>query len=74
MHTLAPPVVYLGSKTNVHFDPKNTMSVIKGLLSDELPWINVKIAGALLDFEDQVDFDVTVNNYARKSVPAIAGD
>jgi hypothetical protein len=52
MQTLAPPVVYMGSKVTLHFNPKNTMSVIKGLLSDELPWINVKIGGALVDFDE----------------------
>jgi hypothetical protein len=52
MHTLQPPIVYMGSKVSLHFDPKNTMSVIRGLLSDELPWINVKIGGALVDFEE----------------------
>jgi len=60
MHTLAPPVVYMGSQVTLHFDPKYTMSVIKGLLSDELPWINVKIDGALLDFDEQADFDTEV--------------
>jgi len=52
MYTLAPPVVYYGSKTTLYFDPKGTMSVIKGLLSDELPWVNVKVGGALLDFDE----------------------
>jgi len=74
MHTLSPPVVYMGSKVSLQFDPKNTMSVIKGLLSDELPWINVKIGGALVDFEEQADFDITVNNYARQNIQALVGD
>ena len=52
MQTLAPPVVYYGSKTTLHFDPKGIMHQISGLLSDELPWINVKIGGALVDFDE----------------------
>lgn len=74
MYTLAPPVVYYGSKTTLYFDPKSTMSHIKGLLSDELPWINVKINGALLDFDEQADFDISINSWNRNGIQALVGD
>jgi hypothetical protein len=74
MYTLAPPVVYYGSKTTLYFDPKGTMSVIKGLLSDELPWINVKVGGALLDFDEQADFDISISDWRLNGINAIVGD
>ena len=74
MHTLSPPVVYFGSKTSLMFDPKVTMAVIKGLLSDELPWINVKVGNALLDFDEQADFDIRINGWNRNIIHALVGD
>ena len=74
MYYLSPPVVYFGSQTSLTFDPKGTMGVITGLLSDELPWINVKIGGALLDFDEQADFDIAINNWNVNIISAIVGD
>jgi len=59
---------------SLQFDPKGVTSIIKGLLSDELPWINVKINGALLDFDEQADFDISVSSWTRNVIKAITGD
>jgi hypothetical protein len=58
MYGLAPPVVYEGSETIIYFDPKSTTNLVPtdDLLADEMPFINAKIGGSLMDFEDSVDF------------------
>ena len=48
-------MVYYESTTYVWFDPKNTVDLIQDLDSDEYPFINVKLGGSLLDFENEVD-------------------
>jgi hypothetical protein len=49
--------MYYESLTQINFDPKNTMNLIKDLKSDELPFINTKVDKSLLDFEFHVDYD-----------------
>jgi len=46
----------------VWFNPKNTMTLIEDLDGDELPFINAKIGGNLIDFEDRVDSDTIFSN------------
>jgi hypothetical protein len=74
VYELAPPVVYHNSETLVYFDPKSTMSLIQDLESDEMPFINVKIGGVLMDFENSVDFDFTPYHYSRNNVKGRVGD
>jgi len=57
IHELAPPVVYFESETYLWFDPKSTTNLIVDLPSDDLPFINSKIGGSMIDFEFNVDFD-----------------
>lgn len=56
LYYLSPPVVYYNSLTELWFDPKSTPNLIRDLTSDELPFINAKIGGGLLDFEDHQDY------------------
>lgn len=60
-----PPVVYYDSYTNIWYDPKSVNNLIADLETDELPFINAKIGGALLDFEFTLDYDMTIHNYYR---------
>jgi hypothetical protein len=48
---LSPPVVYDEVITEMWFDPKSTMSQIKNLKIDEMPFVNMEIGGSKLDFE-----------------------
>jgi hypothetical protein len=63
MFYLAPRVTYYESFTEVWFNPGSTLSLIKELDNDELPFINAKIGGNLIDFEFNVDFDTKFNNW-----------
>ena len=60
---ISPRVTYFESMTEVWFNPMNTMTLIKDLDGDELPFINAKIGGNLIDFEDQVTADTTFANW-----------
>jgi len=65
VYYLSPPVVYYESYTEVWFDPKSTMNLIQDLDSDELPFINTKVGGSLLDFEFSVDHETTYSGWSR---------
>jgi len=52
IYHIAPRVTYYESETEVWFDPASTMSLIKDLETDELPFINAKIGDNLIDFEN----------------------
>ena len=63
VYTLQPPVVYYESMTELWFDPKYTTVLIDDLLSDEMPFINAKVGGSLMDFEFNVDDETTFSGY-----------
>jgi hypothetical protein len=71
---LNPPVVYYDAMVTIGFDPKDTTNVIQDLLSDELPFINFKIGGSLVDFEANVDSDVSLSHWALNSMKGKVGD
>jgi len=66
IHYLNPPVVYQDATTELWFDPKSTMNLITDLQMDQKPFINARIHGALLDFEDTVEH-TTLFSYWRKN-------
>jgi hypothetical protein len=68
LYYLNPPVVYSGIWTDFWFNPYNTMSLIKDLNSDDLPFVNAKIGDALVDFEDTVSFDTKFLSYNRNRI------
>ena len=55
IYYISPRITYFSSFTSVIFNPKNTMNLIKDLDSDEYPFINAKIGGNIIDFEESVD-------------------
>jgi hypothetical protein len=65
IYELSPPVVYHNAEALVYFDPKSTTSLIKDLESDEMAFINVKIGGVLMDFEDSVTSTRGYSHYYR---------
>ena len=65
---ISPRITYFESITNVWFNPANTMTLIKDLEDDELPFINARIGGNLIDFENRVDSNTTFSNNALNSV------
>jgi hypothetical protein len=63
VHYLSPPVVYQGSKTQVWFDAKDAYRLVEDLQEDEMYFINAKIGGFALDFEETVAFDDSIGGY-----------
>jgi len=74
LHYLNPPVVYSDMLVEVHFDPKSTTNLIESLATDEMPFINTKIAGALMDFEDHVESTVYFSHWWENTVRGYVGD
>jgi hypothetical protein len=63
IHYISPPVVYNEAWTDLWFDPKSTHSLIQDLSSDEMYFINARISGALIDFEDTVSHETTFRHW-----------
>lgn len=63
MHYISPPTIYYESWTQLWFDPKNTFYLIEDLQDDEMHFINAKIGGILLDFEETVASDDSYQGY-----------
>jgi hypothetical protein len=57
-----------------NFDPKATTNTMADLRSDELPFINAKIGGALVDFEENVDSSVYIAHWTINSLMGKVGD
>jgi hypothetical protein len=74
VYGLEPPVVYFGSTTNLWFDPKGTMGLIVDLIEEQKPFINAKVGGALIDFDDFVTFETTYGAWVRNYATGIVGD
>jgi hypothetical protein len=68
IHYISPPVIYNEAWTEVWFDPKSTTSLIQDLSSDEMPFINTRISGALIDFEDTVDHETYFSHWNKNRV------
>ena len=68
LYYLSPPVVYEGAVVDFWFNPKNIMSLLKDLPTDDLPFINMKIGDALVDFEGYVDSTTTFSSQNRNRV------
>lgn len=65
---LNPPVVYKDALTEFHFNPKNIANLIKDVASDDLPFVNAKINGALVDFEDFVNNTLKIQSWRPNMV------
>jgi hypothetical protein len=56
------------------FDPRNTMSLIRELSSDDYPFINARIGKALIDFEGEMDFETSFRAYQKNGVSGHLGE
>jgi hypothetical protein len=65
---LAPRVTYYEAYTELWFDPASTMGLIEDLATDELPFINAKVGGNLLDFEFGADSTSYFSAYSKNRV------
>lgn len=74
LHYITPQVVYFDSMTEVNFDAKNIMHLIRDLKAEEKPFINTKIAGSLLDFEFEVDADQRIYSHGHNRLAGRVGD
>jgi len=71
---IAPRVTYYESYTELWFDPASTMGLIEDLDTDELPFINAKVGGNLLDFEDTADSESRFSAYSKNRVRGQVGE
>ena len=60
VYGLQPPVVYHLGETDLWFDARKVPHLIRDLKSDELPYINIKIDGRLVDQEGFVSYETDV--------------
>jgi len=60
--------------TEVVFNPKSIMSLIKDLASDELPFINTRVSGNTIDFEFNVDSDTRIHGWTNNNAMGQVGD
>jgi hypothetical protein len=74
LHYINPPVVFYDSETEFVFDPKSTTNTIADLKSDELPFINAKIGGALVDFSENVDYQIGLRHWTKNFLKGRVGD
>lgn len=51
LYYLQPRITYFESTTQLFFNPASTLQLVKDLDTDEIPFINAKIGGNLIDFE-----------------------
>ena len=58
----------------LNFDPKSTTSLIEDLASDEMAFINAKIEGSRIDFEDTVSFENRYSHWWENAVRGYVGD
>lgn len=74
IHHLSPAVIYYEAYTEVWFDPKETLNVIRDLKSDEMAFVNTEIAGSKLDFEFMVDYETRFSNWNDNNVMGRVGE
>jgi hypothetical protein len=74
MYYLQPRVTYYESWTEVYFNPAATQALIEDLDSDELPFINAKIGGNLIDFEFGEDSLTSFNAWSLNSARGQIGE
>ena len=71
---LNPPVIYLDSMAEVVFNPKSIMNLISDLASDELPFINTRVAGNMIDFEFNIDSETHFSGWSNNNALGQVGD
>ena len=74
IYYLSPPVTYYDSWTEVYFDPMNVPGLITNLDSDELQFINTKVGGNLLDFEQTLSNENKFYGYVKNHVRGQVGE
>ena len=60
--------------TEMWFDPKSTMHLITDLAREDMPFINARIHGALLDFEGNVESTTWFRFWYKSRVTAQVGE
>jgi len=71
---MMPKVMYFESYTEVWFDPKYTNELIQDLEFDEKMFINTKVGGSLLDFEEFVTHETTYSSYTQNRARGQVGE
>jgi len=71
---ISPRVVYNTAKTEIWFDPRSTPGVIQDLTQEDMPFINARIGGALIDFEDSVTFETSFSHWNKNRVRGEVGE
>jgi hypothetical protein len=71
---ISPRVIYNTAMTEIWFDPRSTPGIIKGLSEEDMYFINARISGALVDFEDNVDYTTTFSHWNKNRVRGEVGE
>jgi hypothetical protein len=60
--------VYSGADVEIWFNPKGVMDKIENLNSDDLPFVNVKIAAAHVNFDGKINDETKFTSWARNRI------
>lgn len=71
---VSPRVVYSGAKTEFWFDPRSTPNLIQGLMEEDKLFINARVSGALMDFEESVTHTTRFSNWRKNRVRGEVGE
>lgn len=71
---ISPRVVYNTAETEIWFDPRSTPGIITGLTQEQMPFVNARIGGALIDFEDSVTFETGFSHWNKNRVTGVVGE
>jgi hypothetical protein len=71
---LSPRVTYYDSYTQIIFNPKNVLTLVKDLDADEMPFINSKVGGNLIDFEAAIDGYTEFRNHWKNRARGQTGE
>jgi len=67
--------VYFGGETFIHFDPRYVQNLNDNPIpEDQKPFINARIGGTLIDFDDFVTNEDSYSAYTRNTVKGRVGD
>jgi hypothetical protein len=81
IYYISPRVIYANAETELWFDPRATPDLIKGLQEGDMPFVNARIGGALMEFttsvganDEYVSFETSFSNWNKNRVRGSVGD
>jgi hypothetical protein len=74
LNWISPRVVYNSARTEFHFNPQNILSLITGLGEEDKAFVNARISGSLVDFEESVDHETVFSGFAANRARGEVGE